>query len=466
MLWIQYESTRRVRPDDIGSIARTIAGYVMPYGVTIFDRGDFGVGLVVAKATSDSDSWDLETDSDSGSHPGWIATYPNSFSTFDLGTNLDGGRTVSGSDGQFAGGSSDTGNNGRDGAETAPHAGRGNDGRSQNTNDGDQENDGDRENREDPSSVPETPIENQKFNDRFAGTLTLRVGNNLCQELTTSFGLKIYPTGGSNFADCKISLDPVIVRASTLFKRKEEGGNPMVREESLEHFYVTEKVRLILGTLGGSCYPPDKVHPLLQHFTERRIISSKVQRKASFQLAYPFHLGFIFGGSKAKENTDEYDPVTVALEPEYIGTAARNDHEWRYRPKGLYGTNIELSTENPPHHQATYRVHESDIPQCLKVTVQATFRKHGKLERQKSKAVNAAMRLLRDLNNLHIVTTFEVKIGNDGHDWFLFPCENKQGCRLGTAIEFDGDHLGVGWPREKGSLPRVCSKFQGSVEPT
>jgi hypothetical protein len=147
----------------------------------------------------------------------------------------------------------------------------------------------------------------------------------------------------------------------------------------------------------------------------------------------------------------EYDPVVVALEPTFIGTAARNDFQWQYRPVGPYGTNIELSSENPPVHKATYRIYLSDTPESIKVVVQVVFRKQGKLGRTKASNVSAAFRILRDLQAMHIITRLEVKVGNELNDWFTFPGQSKEGCRLHSKIRFDKGKLVVGKADELGS---------------
>ena len=118
-----------------------------------------------------------------------------------------------------------------------------------------------------PKSIAKTT----KKNTRFSGTVTLCVNSSLKQELSLLFGLRIQPSQGSSFADCRITLDPITVRASTLFSDDDDDISNAISN----HFYITEQVKILIGACDGACDAPVAVHPLHQHFAERRTISTK-----------------------------------------------------------------------------------------------------------------------------------------------------------------------------------------------
>lgn len=464
MFWVQYEAKQNLNPQHLeGSIGR-IAELIAPYPVAAFDAGRFGIGLLVSDPEfSEDDSrpspgYDpsgesftylpgsvihAEADSQNTSINERGKGRDNVPATTPLG-HVYGGTT----DGTFPNTGLNTGGNQLD--SYAEGNGNGNNGTGVNrsSNEGQNKN----EDKEDPQkghldSHPKPDNTSKPKNDRFTGTAVLCVGASLKQELTISFGLRISPSLGSGFADCLVTLNPVIVRSSTLFRDDE---TIPLDAASSNHFYVTEQASITLGAYQGYCEPPVSVHPLQQHFAERQTTSKKRQYDVAFEAsATP---KFCMNASHGTSSTVEYDPVTLALEPLFIGTGARNDFQWRYRPSGPHGTNLELSAENPPVHKATFRIYDSNTPRSIKVATQAIFGHHGRLGRQKSSPFTAAARILRDLHAMHILINLEVNVENKEQDWFLFPSPRKEGCRLQSELSFQGEKLGMGKPEKAKSM--------------
>ena len=134
----------------------------------------------------------------------------------------------------------------------------------------------------------------------------------------------------------------------------------------------------------------------------------------------------------------DHDPVTLSLQPVFIGPAARNDFQWQYKPIGPYGMNVELSSDNPPIHKATYRVSASDPPESVKVVIEAIFRKNKTVGKRRNLSDTLRAHILQNIEAMHLIATLEISIRNGENDWFLFPSEEKEGCRLGTRIELEG----------------------------
>jgi len=432
MLWVEYKSTCTIDAQNIREIATRIAERIKPYAVAIFDRSEFGVGVIVSKATRVDSAM---SDSD---FRGPMPSYDNSASTLRRSSIHHFGKATSNHGGgvavtQIGSDSGRTGDQANATGYTYETYGRAD---SQTENDSN----ADHRQKNDDGPVPDTSGPNRRptFNNAFTGSAKICLENNLYLKLTLSFGLNIFSATGANFADCEISLDPVIVSASRLSPIN--GGNSpnrMAKVGQSEHLYVTERVEIIVGT-SGDCEPPRNIHPLPQHFAHRRG-TSKIQAQTGFQgFWYPNLREEDYRG---KEDTMQYDAVTLGLEVLSIATVGENEHEWIYKLKAACGTNIEFSTENPPRHKATYRVLETDNLEYLKVVVQAVFRNHGRLLRQKSHEKNDALKILGNLEAMHIVATLEVKLRRDGNNWFLFPSEYNQGRRLGATLKFQKGFL-------------------------
>jgi hypothetical protein len=214
----------------------------------------------------------------------------------------------------------------------------------------------------------------------------------------------------------------------------------------VNYFYTMERVSIEVGHSQGSCDPPVSVHPLRQHFAERHTVSQKNQIDLSFEASA--NPKFTLKGSRGSGKTIEHDPITMSLEVEHIGAGKGNDCIWRYRPVGDVGATLELSSANPPVHEATFRVDCKDAPKYFKVITHSTFKQNGKLGRQKTPNVSAAARVLRDLRAMHIIARLGVKVENSDDDWFCFPAENKKGCCLKTEVRIDGGKLKESKPDE------------------
>jgi hypothetical protein len=327
------------------------------------------------------------------------------------------------------------------------------------TDDGEDERD-DAYAQKDPPSPKPNDIKRARRNARFTGTVTLCVNESLKQNLTVLFGLRISPSLGDDFADCRVVVDPITVRASTLFSDDDDDDDEMQDPASGNHFYTTEGVCVMVGPSLGACDAPVSVHPLPHHFAERRTISTKNQIDVSLEASA--NPKFTLKGSRGSGKTVDYGPITTALDVDYIGPGPRNDFHWRYRPIGGIGANLELSSANPPIHEATFRVDSTDTPKFIKVITHATFKQNGKLGRQKTPNVSAAIRVLRDLRAMHIIARLAAKVENNSNDWFLFPAQNKKGCRLRTEVRIDGGKLKDSRPDELES-PGVVAKLNSQV---
>jgi hypothetical protein len=258
-----------------------------------------------------------------------------------------------------------------------------------------------------------------------------------------SFGLSIEPSVGAGFADCKLILNPIVVRASASFNGGDDDGVEPLQDNPKSHFYVTECAAITIGPSEGRCDPAAYVYPLEQYFAERKTVSSKHQYDISLEASA--NPKGTLKASRGDGKSIDYDSITIALKPIFIGSAKRHQFQWRYQPFGTNDTSLEFSTKNPPVHEATYRVHSSDTPKHVIVNVQARFRKKGKLARKES-TLRSILRLQNDLQVMHLIAQLEAKIGNEKGDWFLFPSDTKEGCHLGMEVKFSGTKLGVGKP--------------------
>ena len=469
MLWIQYEATEQIQVTKVQKIVEGIAKYIEPYPVAAFDRGKFGVGLVVSAISTrvsdygsnddhaeleiaqrrSSSSGSCQVSWDSGSDRPPLSSTPSSksveLSGEDRGTaaensisstpSNDAGldeATANGSTSDFSGSGvssvSHTGGSGRPEAKRAADDDENNDADSYHPN-------------EDEATQP--PV--RKRNDRFSGTVTLQLSDTLKQELTISMGLQIRPILGEDFTDCKITLNPVQVMASSLYCEDEDDD----LDSATSHYYVSEKVRILIRACEGYCEPPDSLHPLVHHFQEQ--VATSVGSSYGACLEISTNPKLVLKGSKDKGKMVDQPGVTIGLEVGHIGSAAGGKgFQWNYRPHGPYATNLELSSSNWPSHQARYRVYQSDTPNYFKVLIRATFRQNAKLTRSHSPHA-PALRILRDLRAMHVTVTLEVKIGRDGEDWFLFPAEGKGGRRLNKTIKLEN-----GWL--EGQLPTTVDE--------
>ena len=432
MLWIQYEATQEVDSLFIRDVVRTVGEYISPHPVAALDEGQFGVGAIVCDILDSSSSSDTSND----------RLHPSPRISQDSLNEIHNAPWKYATTRQPRGANSGTSNS-KGGAthRNRSHVHRGNK-RSRVSPDGksaeddsmegqDDDNDGEEEGEETPP--PKRPRKEGFKNDRFTGTAILCVGNSLFQELSISFGLRIKPRIGSGFADCQIILDPITVRASTLFSDDDKSiGNSSIDD----HFYVTEQANIRVGAHKGVCDPPVYVHPLQQHFAERRSVSTRNQFDVSFEASVSPK--FVIKGSKGNGNTVEYDPITLSLQPVFIGPAARNDFQWQYRLISPYGTNLEMSSANPPIHKATYRVSASDPPSSMKVITEAIFRKNKRVGKRRNLSETFRSHILQNIEAMHLIATLEINIGNGGNDWFLFPSSKKEGCRLQRTVNLDG----------------------------
>jgi hypothetical protein len=322
----------------------------------------------------------------------------------------------------------------------------------------------DEDGKDDEDGRRDTPTPNPKRrkgsrkNGQFKGTVTLHVNESLKQNLTIAFGIRICPSLRHKFVDCRVILDPITVLASALFSDDDKEG--LQDPTLLNYFYTTERVSIIVGNTQVSSLPPAFIHPLRQHFAERRTVSTKNQFDCTLEASA--NPKFTLKGSRGSGKTVEYDPVTLSLEVEHIGAGQRNDIIWQYRAIGGIGAILELSSSNPPIHEATFRVDCEDAPESFKVITHAIFKQNGKLGRQKTPSMSAAARVLRDLRAMHIIAELKVNVENNDNDWFLFPADNKTGCSLSTEVRIDRGKLKDSKPDELKS-PAVVAKLSSQV---
>lgn len=432
MLWVQYEANQTVDPLVIKDRVSSIAKHVAPYHVVAFDYGPFGVGLFVSEdfdSGSDSDISDVSMDSYQ-----W-ADISNSNGKGPTGVEI-----MTLNDGSQSNTQNFNGDNGTHQSQTNDPT-QHNDKNRENAKRDPKDSNGDKhddQNHGPPSPTnPKNPITEE--NNRFTGTATLDAEDSLKQTITISFGLSVRPLVGRDYADCKIKLDPVTIRTSKLYSHS---------RSTSEYLFVTEQANLLVGVCGGECDPPVSIHPLEQHFAGPRTVSTRSQYDASLEISSNPNL--TLKASKGGGNTVQYDPITLSLRPLLIGPGGGNDHEWQYQPLGAYGKHLELSSENPPVHRATYRVLSTEPPEAIKIVVEGIFRKNRRVGKRNSRLpIRFRNQILQNLQSMHIISTLEVKIGNEKHDWFAFPGEKKKGHRLEAKVKLSDGKLKFKNPDKK-----------------
>jgi hypothetical protein len=55
MLWVEYEATERIDPQEVENIAEAIGKLISPFPVAIFDESEFGHGLICYKESLPED---------------------------------------------------------------------------------------------------------------------------------------------------------------------------------------------------------------------------------------------------------------------------------------------------------------------------------------------------------------------------------------------------------------------------
>lgn len=113
---------------------------------------------------------------------------------------------------------------------------------------------------------------------------------------------------------------------------------------------MTEQTNIVISARKGVYRPPVSVHLPQQYFAERRSVATQNQFDISFEASA--NPNFVVRGSKGKGDFVDHDLITLSMQPVFIAWAPRNDFQWQYKPMGPYGTNVELSSDNPQaYHQ-------------------------------------------------------------------------------------------------------------------
>jgi hypothetical protein len=249
------------------------------------------------------------------------------------------------------------------------------------------------------------------------------------QHLAVQFDLRITPGPCyRRYTDCTVKLDSVAVTA----QKMEDSAD--VEQNHLQHFFVTNRVSIAVGSSGLHRPSLESVYPRSRHFVSKITETRSLQGETSLELsaAPKGTIKAVYGESHAHE----LPPVAVEVLPLFIGAGRRGEHLWLYAPQNFScATRMEFSEDNPPTHKAIYRLdHQSDGPTDIKVSIETIFSRHGRLERSQS-SLPAMIRFLTDRKPKHFLLTLEARIGSDGRDFFQFPTQRKEGCKLWMEVD-------------------------------
>lgn len=485
MLWIEYNATKYLQRSYVKNILQRIAEIIVPYPVCAYDSGKFGIGLIThdeiyqesvnafAASTATSNSENLPTgryitpkmDLSSA----LIQQY-NDCASLNDGIQALGFRTDLVGDGHVN--DEDNDDNGRSGNDDAAETGqiRGNGGGDRDLNNfhppvspgegndnNEDENEGDNGSPAPAPEDPDTPSKRPHFGT-FTGTTRLYIDNSLRQELEISFDLRIDTRDEYGDIHCGISLDNLIVRASRMFRTQHTSSTSALR---LDPFYVTDRTQIIFGP-SGRCRGPRSIFPLFHYFSEKQSISSNNRFDLGIEASATPKA--VCKGSKGSSKTIDRIPVTLAVEPGYIGSGERQDFEWNYKATSASETHLELSSTNPPIHKATYTVLPLLTPEHFRVKIETIYRQKGIPPRTTSSSLGARFRFIKDFSAKHIIMSLEITIGKEQVDHFQFPGKNKEGSELDMELKFAGGKLGQG-PPEVLKIGAVESKLCNAIPP-
>ena len=287
---------------------------------------------------------------------------------------------------------------------------------------------------------PRTPKPEEKGFGTFTGISRLQLYDTYQQILKICFDLQIDPSHCINGpVDCRVTLDEVSVSASRV-----ESSQTAVRN-CPEHFFVTERVWIIIGPSKGDSMGPRAPQPRMRYFYQSLSESSSWQ--GGITVGAPTKIAGTV--SYAASKLTERSAIAVEVNPIRIGAGIGQDFEWVYKTRtGSSDTHVEFSSSNPPVHHVTYRLGaDAPSPEDMRLRVKALFRQCGKITRSQSRlSLPLYVRSVFDRKFRHIELELEVRVGKEGDDNFQFPASNKSGCHLVMDMNIDKGKIWQGDP--------------------
>lgn len=191
------------------------------------------------------------------------------------------------------------------------------------------------------------PTLHEGRNGRFEGRAEICLPDSVTQVLTMLFDLEILPRYYASYAECGISLDNVVIAASTLV----DGKDP---ERQLSHLFTAEKIRIIVGASGSEyASQPAPVSPRPRDFVNKTIHGTEMQVWAGVEASI-VPKGTLKAGYKRSLEKEE-PPIASEVRLLFTGTGRPTEHAWVYAPYSLStATRTELSRTNPPMHSAVF----------------------------------------------------------------------------------------------------------------
>jgi hypothetical protein len=393
MLWIEYEASEHVEPEMILTVLKRISEFISPYPVAAVDEGQFRVGLIACATPEPEDSTHGNTSNEPGNDWNW--------------EDGDGG------------GNQDQGGN----APRPPNDDQNGSGR---IGDGDGRGD-----KDDGVPADQASATKKRKPAIFTGDVTVYCGDSMTQHLKTSFGLAISPTADYERPNFQVNLDSIVVVASSTSR---DGEGDSLFSETLDPIYVIDNVCIQIIPSEGHIAAPVATRPQKRHFV--RSITTERQIHWSVDVTASVAPSGSLGLGGEKSTATEHDPIGVGLVPKYIGGGGGNGFEWRYSILGESDTHVEMSSRNPPIHEATYVVHTSH-PKFINVGVQTAFRRKKRLLPIRRGPLGAYFRVFNDVQVMHMRSRLDVKLASQGRE-FVFPANKERGVYLEEKAEMRG----------------------------
>jgi hypothetical protein len=396
MLWIQYEASGPVNPESIKAILKCISEIIEPFPVAAFDTGPFGIGVMVYGLSEPEDSNETEDS----------LIEPENEHTDDNGVN-------------------DPGGNGPRPPNDNHHEPGGND-----------KDHGDQGDENDDNGQGATQTSSRICRSRqapiFTGEVTIRCDQSHTQRLKTSFGLAISPSAAYTGPNFQVRLDSIVIVASAM-SRNDETAPPFAEE--MTPLYVIDNIRIVVAPSEGHVAAP-VARPQKRHFI--RSVSTSRQTQWSVAITASAAPAGTLGIGGQNSTSIEHNPIVIGIVPEHIGGGARNDFEWRYKVLGDSDTHVEMSSRNPPVHEATYILYSSP-PSLVDVSVETVFRRKRRIVPIERSPFRAYFRVFQDVQVMHLRTRLDVKIpSSEGRGGFVFPVNDERGTYLKIVAEIEG----------------------------